>query len=71
MVWKGEDVEETMRKYKEKWLQDKEIPFPVYGLSNRWSQFGYYQQKQGKKLESEGSKGRQQEKWFVAGEYLK
>lgn len=45
MVWKGEDVEETMRKYKEKWLQDKEIPFPVYGLSNRWSQFGYYQQK--------------------------
>lgn len=61
LVWKGDDKEETMGERMGKWLQHKETPFPVYGISNRWSQYGYYLQKQGTNLKGESSKGRWQE----------
>lgn len=61
LVWKGDDKEETMGERMGKWLQHKETPFPVYEISNRWSQYGYYLQKQGTNLKGESSKGRWQE----------
>lgn len=66
MVWKGEDVEETVGKHKEKWPKGRGDSLSSIWVIQQVESVWLLLAKIG-----ENSKGRQQERWFVAGQYLK